>query len=585
LNRIWHTVFALAILAATLPAQAALLDDVAFEQRVSIPGFTYGPGKRFAGDLTLKRIDVYAEGAQVLLQTQTGLREIPRSDLMLFVGDREQEPQRLYLAVSADGKRFDGAIFDTDGTHAIAGDVEDAMLRVESSQRVEDQGGTFTCGGNPSPPADLHLKLQHELGELKERAVAAKGAATHQALIAVDTDNEFMSVKFGNNQTNANNYIVALFAGMNVFYERDLGVRLAIGTVILRPSTVTDPYGSAVGSDIVDQLDEFSEHWRTNPNLAPGIVPRAFAMQLSGKSSQTNSAAGIAWLVTSGNYCSATGQVIPNLGTFGHYSTTRVFTFNGATAATDVSIIGHEIGHNFGAAHTHCSSNTTGAVSTNPDQTIDRCIILQEFAGNVCNDNAVACPNDNSIAGRGSLMSYCNFSAPAANCGPVLQEFHPAHQAFLGGRTATNITNGCLTAIVGNVGPLLTPVSPANNSSTNLGGGTVGAQKNGSITYSVSGGSGTGTTQLSCSVGSGTVSVVSGTPQTISVNGSVNPVGVRFTLSGVAQQGVVNCSAVRQGAATSNFSYTFTVPAGTAPNPSRVFCSGFESGQTGVCAN
>jgi hypothetical protein len=586
--RYLRPLLAMALGATTLSASASVFNGVAYDQMVVVPGFSYGPDRAFSGNLRLRRIDSYAADAKVYVARDHGLEEIPRSDLLLFVGDPKDEPQRMYLAVSADGTRFEGAVFEPGGTQAIAGRVVGDRLQVESSARVEDQSSGFQCGGGLEQPAASHgERLKQQLTEVAAESAAPKGGATRQAVIAIDTDNEFMNVKFGNNQTNANNYIAALIAGMNVFYERDLNVRLQLGTVILRPSTTADPYPSGTDSDIIDGLDEFSEHWRVTPSLAPGLVPRAFSALLSGKLSSLNSASGIAWIITSGNYCSSSGQVIPGVGTFGHYSLTRVFKFNGATAATDVSIVGHELGHNFGAAHTHCSSSVTGAVANNANQLIDRCFNAETISGGVCHSGATSCPTDNSVSGRGSLMSYCNFptNIGGANCGPVLQEFHPAHQTFLGSRITFNFNAGCITPIGSNVGPLLTPVSPANNSSTNLGGGTVGAQKNGSITYSVSGGSGTGTTQLSCSVGSGTVSVVSGTPQTISVNGSVNPVGVRFTLSGVAQQGVVNCSAVRQGAATSNFSYTFTVPAGTAPSPSKVFCSGFESGQTGVCAN
>jgi len=136
-----------------------------------------------------------------------------------------------------------------------------------------------------------------------------------------------------------------------------------------------------------------------------------------------------------------------------------------------------------------------------------------------------------------------------------------------------------------NIGPQFAALSPANNSSTPMGGGTIGTQLTREITYTVSGGSGSGTTQLTCSVGSGTVSVVSGSPQTVGVGGSANAVVVRFTLGAGAQSGVVNCAAVRQGAATNNFSYTFTANAGTVIPASRVFCSGFESGEVTGCVN
>lgn len=165
-------------------------------------------------------------------------------------------------------------------------------------------------------------------------------------------------------------------------------------------------------------------------------------------------------------------------------------------------------------------------------------------------------------------------------------------RAFLheGGRGATLGTDDRAGAAIaypqpggGNVGPQVSANTPASGSSTPLGGGFVGNRVSGSITFAVSGGSGTGTTELTCSVGSGTVSITSGTPQTIAVSGSAAPVGVRFTLTGGSQSGVVNCSAVRQNGATSNFTYTFTAQAGTAQPANRVHCSGFEINEVVSC--
>ena len=62
----------------------------------------------------------------------------------------------------------------------------------------------------------------------------------HTTAIAVETDNEIMATKFGNNTTTATNYIASLFAAMNVIYERDLRIRLVQGTTYLR--TAPDPW-------------------------------------------------------------------------------------------------------------------------------------------------------------------------------------------------------------------------------------------------------------------------------------------------------------------------------------------------------
>jgi hypothetical protein len=131
-----------------------------------------------------------------------------------------------------------------------------------------------------------------------------------------------------------------------------------------------------------------------------------------------------------------------------------------------------------------------------------------------------------------------------------------------------------------NVGPTLTP-TPANNSTTNLSGGMVGANVSGSIAFAVSGGSGNGTTSLTCS-GTGAVTVTSGSPQSIGVGGTAANVVARITLTASPQQGTVQCTATPQGGMAVNFTFTFTAPAGmpvSACTTPCVFRSSFELGE------
>jgi len=135
-----------------------------------------------------------------------------------------------------------------------------------------------------------------------------------------------------------------------------------------------------------------------------------------------------------------------------------------------------------------------------------------------------------------------------------------------------------------NIGPTLSAASPASGSTTPMASGSVGATVSSNITFSVSGGSGSGTTTLTCAVASGTVQIASGTPQTISVGGSAAPVVARFTLSSSAQTGVINCTATPQGGSVASFSYTFTAAAGTSTGGGSCtsgvfFRSGFETGE------
>ena len=172
-------------------------------------------------------------------------------------------------------------------------------------------------------------------------ATIASGGTYNLGTVAIDTDHEFLSLKFANNTAAATDYIASMFAEINVMYERDLQTLLQEGTTILRTSAASDPYTqtSSTGAAAANQLQEFSTYWETNE----GSVTRTVAALLSGKSSDEYEASGIAWV---GGLCSSA---------YG-YSFQQLFTFaaDSSSLPGDTLIFGHEIGHNFGTRHTHC---------------------------------------------------------------------------------------------------------------------------------------------------------------------------------------------------------------------------------------
>lgn len=396
-------------------------------------------GQSRSGAVRMQRIDIYASDAKILLATADGLRELPRSDWLHFIADATVPgAPRMGLSLSADGREATGLVIADDGrTLAISSKLGPGGLALETHDASRDAEGNptlFAC--------DNHKLAWQQLGMPQAAPPSAAApdpgpqVATRTATVAVDTDNELLNLKFSDNTTNATNYLAQLFTGMNAIYERDLDLRLLQGTTILRVSTTADPWAGGVGADPGDQLDEFGAFWQANQ----GAVQRAFAMLLSGKSPSNNSSSGIAWVLGGSNYCTSTNA------NGGHYSVSQVFKFAGSNASHDLLVVAHEIGHNFGANHTHCSNATTGAGTVNTN-TIDQC--YNGEAGLGCFGGTEVCPAPQTVNGvsnvTGTLMSYCHLSGlPGCTSSQV---FATAHRTLLNPRVANNVTNGCFAPI------------------------------------------------------------------------------------------------------------------------------------------
>jgi len=220
-----------------------------------------------------------------------------------------------------------------------------------------------------------------------------------------------MSNLFGNNTTNAANWIAKMINAMNLMYERDLLVRLYLGTTILRTNPATDPYTAGgsnpttnVPADGTD-LNNFGNYWAAHE----GGVSRAFAVLLSGLGPCSGggcSASGIAWI---DSYCQKASAG-------GSYAVVQVFS----SLSIDPNALGaaglydHELGHNFGADHTHCTNVTDGSYATGSN-TIDICYNGEGAFG--CYAGAsTSCP----ASGAGTIMSYCNVKG----CGSNVKAFH-----------------------------------------------------------------------------------------------------------------------------------------------------------------
>jgi hypothetical protein len=398
-------------------ARLARLDGLAIGSRIVVDGFPDALGG--VSKLTFERVAVYAPGARLIVADASGEHEVPLGKRVELIGKDATGSVRVSLSFDPGVANVHG--IGMSGSHAfvvkgerISGGLRLRAVTLESTNPTGIMPQVIPTddalpSGRPDPSAlQIALAGQAPTGSLR------------YATVAVDTDNELMSERFSNNTTAAASWIADLFASMNVMYERDLNVMLQQGTTILR--TTTDPYASNdTPADNAD-LNEFGSYWAAHYQA----TPRAFAMLLSGKSSSGNQASGIAWINA---YCETQSNG-------GSYSVNQVFTNPGIDVSYSTLIVGHELGHNFGAWHTHCTNITTGNAPTGTN-TIDKCYNEPQ-----CYQGATSCPATGPGAPAGTIMSYCN----TMQCGPTGQnvlQFHPTQVTTLNALIGQN-TPSCL---------------------------------------------------------------------------------------------------------------------------------------------
>ncbi|MES1244359.1 MAG: M12 family metallo-peptidase [Acidobacteriota bacterium] len=434
-----------------VPALLEAREDAA----VHVSDWPVGPDER--ADVVLRRRDVYAPGAKVIVVDGKGQHEIPKSRLAFFSGAGENDSDlRVFAAVDPDTGSVNGFVQTRDALHelhplsevpslaktATAGSRKHLVAPPEVFRAERGESGEFTCGQNGAP-----LSFLEERDRIQQMAADAAGtdsifasaiSTLHTATLAVDTDNEFMNLKFANNTTTATNYIASLIASMTVIYERDALVRLLQGTTYLRVSTTPDPYNDvSSGNANPSKLQELSNVW----NTTYAAIPRAVVMMLSGKQSG-GGASGIAWVNT---LCSK------------YYGTSfsQVFVSGTTPSSGDVLVVAHEIGHNFGSPHTHCYSTP-----------IDNCYNAESG----CYAGTKSCPASQTINGvtsvTGTLMSYCHLSGLSGCTSKTV--FHPRTISEKLGPSIQAATQGASACIfpLGNPtpAPTVTVVSPASGS-------------------------------------------------------------------------------------------------------------------------
>lgn len=402
-------------------------------ESLAVDAFPVGPTRVVS--IRFERVDIYSSDAHIYEMTASGQRELLRSTRSFLRGYSADGSARVALSLNADSSFAEGSGSGPEGAFSLRKSSGKAGASTLTARPLALPSGfkfDFRCA-NEGQNMDVHelgdLATQLHIDNSQTRMEAAATHVLRLATVAVDTDSLFMSSLFVNNTTKATDWIASMFNIMNTMYERDLLVRLLIGKTILRTSVATDPYTSFTPGASMAELDIFANQWKLNESG----TARTFAALLSGAIPSGPggcSTSGLAWI---NQYCQK--GFAQGMDTVGSYSINQVCTSIDIDPDGDFNArtVGHELGQNFGAWHTHCTNQSTGDAPTGTN-TIDMCHSGESYTIGqttvACYSGATSCP----AAGAGTIMSYCNLNNSGCAQGTDnLLQFHPTHITKLDG--------------------------------------------------------------------------------------------------------------------------------------------------------
>ena len=320
-------------------------------------------------------------------------------DLSLWRGSMRDEPgSRVFLSFSVQGssgwiQRGDGTTYELVSERAPEGVTPNSRLVASEVLASQGEPPTFQCA-EMAPPLGSTPTTGFVPGVLSDELTV--GLSVANCRLAVETDFQLFQ-KFGNVGATTT-YVTQLVAALSDRYREDVQTTLSIAYLGVY-SSAADPWSSPDGgSDTADMLDEFKAAW-------DGAWPAS--ADLAHFISGANLGGGIAYINVLCNQSFGYGVSANIDGNIDWDSWDGQPSFN----TWDFIVTAHELGHNFGASHTH---------SYCPP--IDHC-----FSN--C-DGLTSCT-------QGTIMSYCHVCGGMSNVRP---EFHP----FVANSIRSAIGSSCL---------------------------------------------------------------------------------------------------------------------------------------------
>ncbi|HEY0141501.1 MAG TPA: FG-GAP-like repeat-containing protein [Thermoanaerobaculia bacterium] len=409
--------------------------------------------------LELERFEVFNPDAEIRVYGDNDkvIERLAPPAQQYYRGYLANDPDSMVFLSAANG-RYEGLILTEKrryeitsaprsrvGTNAVR--PGEADIFVMESPLDEDFSGLdgFTCDVEKTNRAMGKfggLLKSLDKNQQTDGALSASANTAWQLNLALETDYE-LYVNAGSNATNVNTFIGNLVAAASVIYKRDLKTELFVSHLGVH-TTVSDPFTMVPGNPM-DALLELGDRW-ANVNTRPFSGARSSTILISGKSQQ----AGIAWVGTicepdfayNGHFGGAyayCGGIDPPEGNTVPNPEANPNNVAPSTNYWPLLQFTHELGHNVGSNHTHCTT-----LSAQDQATYGRTFVDQCYNGEAANPNVTCSGLPQTIpAEKGTIMSYCHLNGASqtrfifGKTGEASAMMLPMMQGFISGKTPT----------------------------------------------------------------------------------------------------------------------------------------------------
>ncbi|MCX6153466.1 MAG: M12 family metallo-peptidase [Candidatus Kapabacteria bacterium] len=336
-----------------------------------------------------------------LENTENGIRRFKGPQLRSFTGYVAAHPDRKVFINYSEGfingycEAADGISYDLSSAAANA-ETDDYTVTI-SEQNINaaiEESQIFNC-------MTTEPDLSNFKSESKDSQAELLGKSTNliECKIAIEGAYNYYKI-MGSNLPKASAYIASVMAHVSHLYEIAINVRIILGAVQINTSLTSDPYEG--------KYNNLQERLSAMPSIWSNKIPSGSTLVCLFSSLTAQPAGDVVAGISFGGY-PGTGSICSKQRGYSVFGITGDSKYPNYNYTWDVSVSAHEIGHNFGAPHTHNCDYYQPA--------IDTCVTRSGSmpVGDAC---TVGAPKPI----KGTIMSYCHVTNSTRS---VELYFHP----------------------------------------------------------------------------------------------------------------------------------------------------------------